>query len=85
MTGQVAEACGARGYHVEDPARIGEVFDEALAWNGPVVVDCVVDPFEPPMPANITFDQAMKFAGAMVKGEKDRGKIIKTLLKDMVS
>jgi pyruvate dehydrogenase (quinone)/pyruvate oxidase len=81
---KVAEACGARGFHVEDPAEIGAVLDEALAAKAPVVIDCIVDQYEPPMPANITFDQAMKFATAMVKGEKDRGKIISTLLEDLV-
>jgi pyruvate dehydrogenase (quinone)/pyruvate oxidase len=81
---KVAEACGARGYHVEDPAKLGAAFDAALAWDGPVVVDCVVDPYEPPLPGKISFEQARKFAGALLKGEKDRGKIIGTLLEDMV-
>jgi pyruvate dehydrogenase (quinone)/pyruvate oxidase len=81
---KVAEACGARGFHVEDPAKLGQAFDMALAWDGPAVVDCVVDPYEPPLPGKITFDQARKFAAAMVKGERDRTKIIKTLLEDMV-
>jgi pyruvate dehydrogenase (quinone)/pyruvate oxidase len=81
---KVAEACGARGYHVEDPAKLGAAFDAALAWEGPVVVDCVVDPYEPPLPGKISFEQARKFAGALLKGEKDRGKIIGTLLEDMV-
>ena len=80
----VAEACGARGYHVEDPTKLGEVFDAALAWDGPVVVDCVVDAYEPPLPGEISFAQARKFATAMLTGEKDRGKIIGTLLKDLV-
>ena len=69
---------------MEDPAKLGQAFDMALAWDGPAVVDCVVDPYEPPLPGKITFDQARKFAAAMVKGERDRTKIIKTLLEDMV-
>lgn len=81
---KVAEACGARGFHVEDPKKLGAAFDAALAWDGPAVVDCVVDPFEPPLPGKISLEQARKFAGALLKGEKDRGKIIGTLLEDLV-
>jgi len=79
-----AEACGGRGFHVEDPGQIGAVLDEALAHDGPVIVDCVVDKEEPPMPGKIRLDQAKQFATAMARGQKDRGKIIKTILKDRV-
>ncbi|MEO8734564.1 MAG: thiamine pyrophosphate-dependent enzyme, partial [Flavobacteriales bacterium] len=80
----VAEACGARGFHVEDPAKLGETFDAAFAYDGPAIIDCVVDPYEPPLPGEISFKQARKFATAMLTGEKDRVKIIGTLLEDLV-
>ena len=35
---------------------------QALNTPGPVIVEGVVDPFEPPMPPKITRDQAEKFA-----------------------
>lgn len=79
-----AEACGGRGWRVEDPAEMGTVLDEALAYDGPCVVDCIVDKEEPPMPGKIRLDQARQFAKAMVRGEKDRKKIIKTVTKDRV-
>ncbi|MEO8734748.1 MAG: thiamine pyrophosphate-dependent enzyme, partial [Flavobacteriales bacterium] len=80
----VAEACGARGFHVEDPAKLGETFDAAFAYDGPAIIDCVVDAYEPPLPGDISFKQARKFATAMLTGEKDRVKIIGTLLEDLV-
>jgi pyruvate dehydrogenase (quinone) len=57
---------------------------EALAHPSPTVIEAVVDPNEPPLPGNITAEQALHFAEALVKGEKHRMKIIKTVLQDKV-
>jgi len=80
----IARACGGQGFSVEDPARCGEVLDQALATPGPVLVEAVVDPFEPPLPAKITLDQARKFATSLVRGEPNREKIALTVLGDRV-
>jgi pyruvate dehydrogenase (quinone) len=80
----VAEACGATGLTVEDPAQCGKVLDRALGTPGPVVVQAVVDPFEPPLPPKITLEQAAKFAQALVRGEPNREKIALTVLRDRV-
>src|SRR6266498_3056705 len=53
-----AKACGGTGIAIEDPADCGRLLDRALATPGPVIVEAIVDPFTPPMPAKITFDQA---------------------------
>jgi pyruvate dehydrogenase (quinone)/pyruvate oxidase len=79
-----AQACGGIGFTVEDPAECGVILDRALATPGPVVVQAVVDPFEPPLPAKITLDQATKFAESLVRGEPNRGKIAWTVLSDRV-
>jgi pyruvate dehydrogenase (quinone)/pyruvate oxidase len=79
-----ARACGAVGFTVDDPARIGAVLDQALAVDGPVVVEAVVDPFTPPMPPRVTADQAAKFAQSLVKGQPNRKKIALTVLSDKV-
>src|SRR5438309_4748783 len=65
----VARACGAVGFTVERPEECGRVLDQALATEGPVVVDAVVDPYEPPMPPKIKPKQALKFAEALARGE----------------
>ncbi|MBV8720242.1 MAG: pyruvate oxidase [Chloroflexi bacterium] len=75
-----AEAFGARGFRIENPADCGRILDEALATPGPVVVEAVVDPDEPPLPPKITRDQAMKFAKSLARGEPDRMTIIKNAL-----
>jgi pyruvate dehydrogenase (quinone)/pyruvate oxidase len=79
-----ARACGGTGYTVEDPADCGWVLDEALATPGPVIVEAVVDPLVPPMPAKITLEQATKFAESLARGEPNRSKIAWTVLADKV-
>ncbi len=81
---KVAEACGAAGFTIERPEEAESVLRRALNHPGPAVVQCVVDPNEPPLPGNITTKQAMNFAEALLKGEKDRFKIIKTILEDKI-
>ena len=80
----VARACGAGGFTITDPRECGRVLDEALATPGPVVVEAVVDPYEPPMPAKITLEQAQKFAQSLLRGEPNREKIALTVLADKV-
>ncbi len=80
-----AEACGGTGMHVEDPKQIGSVLDMALAHPGPVLVEAVVDPFEPPMPAKIRTDQAIHMAESLVRGEPNRVKIAETIFRDKIN
>ncbi len=79
-----ARACGAAGLTVDDPARCGAVLDEALATPGPVVVEAIVDPFEPPMPPKIKPEQALHFAESLAKGEPNRKEIAMTVIADKV-
>ncbi|HEY7215063.1 MAG TPA: thiamine pyrophosphate-dependent enzyme, partial [Thermoanaerobaculia bacterium] len=79
-----ARACGAAGFTVDDPALCGAVLDDALAQPGPVLVEAVVDPLEPPAPPKVTARQATKLAESLAKGTPNRGKIALTVLEDKV-
>jgi len=79
-----AKACGGTGLTVDDPKMCGEVIDQALKIPGPVIVEAVVDPFEPPMPPKVKAGQAAKFAESLLRGEPDRGKIIETVFGDQI-
>lgn len=81
---KVAEACGVAGFTIERPDQAETILRRALDADGPAVVQCVVDANEPPLPGNITTKQAKNFGEALLKGEKDRTKIIKTILEDKV-
>ena len=79
-----ARACGATGFTIDNPADCGRMIEEALATPGPVVVQGVVDPFEPPLPAKVTLDQAAKFAKSLLRGEPNSQKIALTVLGERI-
>ena len=47
---KVAEGCGLRGVRIENPEHCRDQLKNALAMDGPVLIECVVDPLEPPWP-----------------------------------
>lgn len=79
-----ARACGGKGYTIDDPATCGAILDEALAQPGPAIIEAIVDPHEPPMPANVSLEQAKHFAQSLLKGTPNRKKIALTLASDKV-
>jgi pyruvate dehydrogenase (quinone) len=79
-----AELIGLRGIHVDDPELLGEAWDEALSADRPVVLEAVVDPEVPPLPPHITFEQAKNFAQAALRGDPDRGAMIRRSLRQML-
>jgi pyruvate dehydrogenase (quinone)/pyruvate oxidase len=79
-----ARACGGTGFTIEDPAQCGDTLDRALANPGPTIVEAVVDPNEPPMPAKVTAKQARHFAESLARGTPDRRKIVQTILGNRV-
>ena len=82
---KVAEACGVAGFTIERPDQAETILRRALDADGPAVVQCVVDPNEPPLPGNIYHQTGeATLREALLKGEKDRNKIIKTILEDKV-
>ena len=81
---QFAQACGGTGFTIEDPADCGRILDKALNTPGPVIVEAVVDPFEPPMPPKISGSQALHFAESLAKGTPNRKKIALTIASDKV-
>jgi hypothetical protein len=81
---KVAEACGLAGFHVEAPDALPATLRAFLDAPGPAVLEAVVDPYEPPMPPMVTFDQAEKMAKSLARGEHNRGKIAVTLFRDEV-
>jgi pyruvate dehydrogenase (quinone) len=79
-----ARACGGSAFRIEDPKECGRTIDEALRTKGPVLIEAVVDPFEPPMPPKVTLDQAEKLGKALAKGTPNRKEIALTIASDKV-
>ena len=63
----MAEAIGIRGVRLESAADIEPGIREALAYNGPVLIDAVVNRQELAVPPKITVDMAKGFTLYMVK------------------
>jgi pyruvate dehydrogenase (quinone) len=63
----MAEAVGVRGIRLEDPAEVDEGIAAALAHDGAVLVDAVVNREELAMPPSITLEMAKGFTLYMVK------------------
>ena len=81
---EFAHACGGIGFTVDDPADCGRMMAEFLNAPGPAVLQAVVDPFEPPLPAKVKAEQAVHFAESLARGEPNRKKIVLTTLSDTV-
>ncbi len=79
-----ARCCGAAGFTIERPEDAESILRQALAHPGPAIIEAVVDPNEPPLPGNISAEQTLHFTEALAKGEKDRWKIVKTVLEDKI-
>jgi pyruvate dehydrogenase (quinone)/pyruvate oxidase len=80
-----AEACGGVGFTVERPEDIRPALEQAIATGQPAIVEVVVDPNEPPMPSKISAAQALHFAEALAKGQRDGGKIALTIFRDKLN
>lgn len=83
-----AEAMGGIGYSVSRPEEVGAVIDEAFATEGPVVIEAVVDRYEPMMPPKMPSDYAENFRRALADTpgqEEIRKNIAEEPLRSMMS
>jgi pyruvate dehydrogenase (quinone)/pyruvate oxidase len=79
-----AEACGARGVRIDDPKLCAQQLQEALAWEGPAIIECVTDEHEPPYPARVQRDQVKKLTSALREGTPNRRRIALQMVRDML-
>jgi pyruvate dehydrogenase (quinone) len=79
-----AESCGGFGAKVTEPGDVAGAVRALLAHPGPGIVDCDVDPNEPPMPGKISYDQAKHFAQAFLRGQPHKIATATTIAKDKI-
>jgi pyruvate dehydrogenase (quinone)/pyruvate oxidase len=80
-----ASSNGALGIRVEKAADLEGVVVQALAHEGPAVVDVLTNPDEPPMPPKVTYEQAKGFTKAFLKGQPHKSTIASTLFRDKIA
>ncbi|MFJ8579857.1 thiamine pyrophosphate-dependent enzyme [Micromonospora sp. NPDC093277] len=83
--GAWARACGGYGVKVTDPKALPEAVREALAHPGPALVDCDVNPNEPPMPGKVKYDQAKHFTEAFLRGQPHKVATVATVARDKIN
>jgi pyruvate dehydrogenase (quinone)/pyruvate oxidase len=79
-----AEACGGVGFRCEKPDEVRPALEAMLQSERPAIVEAIVDPFEPPMPARVKAEQALHIAESLARGEPNRGRIALTLFRNKV-
>jgi pyruvate dehydrogenase (quinone)/pyruvate oxidase len=80
----IARGFGLQAFTIDDPQQCGEILRQALATPGPVLVEAVVDPHEPPMPPKVDVKQAAKFAQSLASGTPNASKIALTVASNTV-
>jgi pyruvate dehydrogenase (quinone) len=79
---KAAEAMGGKGFRVEDPARLAGTMDAALATPGPVLIEAVVDPNEPLLPAVVSETYAKNIGKAIREGTAGAAELLRALRRD---
>ncbi|MGI8552007.1 MAG: thiamine pyrophosphate-dependent enzyme [Dehalococcoidia bacterium] len=80
-----AEACGGVGFRIDDPQRADALMQQALNTPGPVLIEAVVDPNEPPMPPDVSFEQIKHMAEALLHNQPNKTRIATTLFRDKIT
>jgi pyruvate dehydrogenase (quinone) len=80
--GAWAQACGGYGVKVSHPKEVRDAVAEAFAFEGPAIVDCSVNPDEPPMPGKVHYEQAKKFAQAYLRGQPHKASTLASVARD---
>jgi pyruvate dehydrogenase (quinone) len=80
-----ARGCGAYGVKVREPGDLEGAVRAALAHPGPALVDCDVNPDEPPMPGKIRYEQAKSFTEAFLRGQPHKVATLATVARDKIN
>ncbi len=80
-----AELIGLKGIFCDEPDRVSDAWDEALAADRPVVIEFKTDPEVPPLPPHITLEQAKKFTTTIIKGDPEQASMIAGAVRQMLS
>ncbi|MFH0515786.1 thiamine pyrophosphate-requiring protein [Streptomyces sp. M41] len=72
-----ARSLGLTGIRVEKPEDVEAGWRAALEADGPAVVEFLTDPAVPPIPPHATWEQMEATAESILKGDADRGSVVK--------
>ncbi|MBE7339447.1 pyruvate dehydrogenase [Corynebacterium aurimucosum] len=64
---KIAEGAGIKHFRIEDPKEAPRLIKEALAYDGPALIDVVTDPNALSLPPTLTFEQLLGFSKAATR------------------
>ena len=79
-----ARSLGLTGIRVEKPEDVEAGWRAGLEADGPAVIEFLTDPAVPPIPPHATWEQMEATAASILKGDADRGGMIRQGLKAKV-
>ncbi|MEU6254635.1 thiamine pyrophosphate-requiring protein [Streptomyces sp. NPDC047043] len=79
-----ARSLGLTGIRVEKPEDVEAGWRAGLEADGPAVIEFLTDPAVPPIPPHATWEQMEATAASILKGDADRGSMVKQGLKAKV-
>jgi pyruvate dehydrogenase (quinone)/pyruvate oxidase len=80
---RLAEGFDIRAMRIDDPARCREQLAQALQAEGPMLIECIVDPNEPAIETPLVPRHAENFGKALEKGTPDSEGVRKGLLEHL--
>ncbi|MBX9392794.1 thiamine pyrophosphate-requiring protein [Streptomyces sp. TRM72054] len=72
-----ARSLGLTGVRVEKPEDVEAGWRAGLEADGPAVIEFLTDPAVPPIPPHATWEQMEATAASILKGDADRGSMVK--------
>lgn len=64
---KIAEGAGIKHFRIEEPKEAPRLIKEALAYDGPALIDVVTDPNALSLPPTLTFEQLLGFSKAATR------------------
>lgn len=80
-----ARACGGFGAKVTKAGDLPGAVRDALGHPGPALIDCDVNPNEPPLPGKIEYKQAKAFTEAFLRGQPHKAATVATIARDKIN
>jgi pyruvate dehydrogenase (quinone) len=80
-----ARLIGLHGVRIDEPDKVGDAWDEALAVGRPSLLEFVTDPEVPPLPPHIKFEQAKMLAHTIMQGDPAAPRFVKQSLRGKLS
>jgi len=81
---EFAKLLGLQGLRISSPDDVGSALDKLLSADRPAVLDVIVDPNVPIVPAHVDMSQLAMFNKALLKGDPESRSVIRQTIKEVM-